>query len=138
MKLPTNFSQMLEEKLLTRFDFSLSSTASDPSSLFNGPIAFFNVGLFAFESSFQYFAVVLTSANRSLKCLALALRISAVISFLSFLYAAHLLGSFVQFASSINLNLLFILCLIVLFITAKGESFLATYRRTISKRGLNL
>ena len=78
-KLPASFSPMLEKKLLTRFDFSLSSTASDPSSLFNGPIAFLNLGLFAFESRFHYSAVVLTSANRSLKCLALALRISAVI-----------------------------------------------------------
>ena len=104
-KLPASFSPMLGKKLLTRFDFSLSSTVSDPSSLFNGPIAFLNLGLFAFESGrFQYSAVVLTSANRSLKCLALALRISAVISFLSFLYAAHLLGSFVRFASLNNFS----------------------------------
>ena len=96
---------MLEKKLFTRFDFSLSSTLSDPSSLFDGPIAFLNLGLFAFESRFQYSAVVLTSANRSLKCLALALPISALISFLSFLYAAHLPGSFVRFASLNNLNL---------------------------------
>ena len=78
-KLPASFSPMLEKKLLTKFDFSLSSTASDRSSLFNGPIAFRNLGLFAFESRFQYSAVVLTSANRSLKCFALALCISAVI-----------------------------------------------------------
>ena len=116
---------MLEKKLLTRFDFSLSSTASDPSSLFNGPIAFLNLGLFAFESRFQYSAVVLTSANRSLKCLALALRISAVISFLSFLYAAYLLGCFVRFASLNNLSLRFILGLIVLLI--HGADVLLTF-----------
>ena len=116
---------MLEKKLLTRFDFSLSSTTSDPSSLFNGPIDFLNLGLFAFESRFQYSAVVLTSANRSLKCLALALHISAVISFLSFLYAAYLLGCFVRFASLNNLSLRFILGLIVLLI--HGADVLLTF-----------
>ena len=124
-KLPASFSPMLEKKLLTRFDFSLSSTASDPSSLFNEPIAFLNLGLFAFESRFQYSAAVLTSANRSLKCLALALRISAVISFLSFLYAAYLLGCFVRFASLNNLSLRFILGLIVLLI--HGADVLLTF-----------
>ena len=109
-------SQFLSDVREEVIDFSLSSTASDPSSLFNGPIAFCNVVLFAFESMFQYSAVVLTSANRSLKCSALALLISAVISFRSFLCAAHLLGSFVRLASLSNLNLLFILCLIVLLI----------------------
>ena len=49
-KLPASFSPMLEKKLLTRFDFSLSSTATDPSSLFNGPIAFLNLGLFVIST----------------------------------------------------------------------------------------
>ena len=69
--------------------------------------------------------MVLTSANRSLNCLASALRISTVISFLSFLYAAYLLGCFVRFASLNNLSLRFILGLIVLLI--HGADVLLTF-----------